>query len=131
MSLQKDLELARWVCVGFAVMFMFIGVGLNSDKHVETLIPNAWIWIFAFCALSVMALGIFWTRRLLYFTGILIPSVFLMRIWASIDRILGDPTVSSGRVLISIGLYGMLMLTTMTIWGRIFPRVVEYREFRR
>lgn len=127
---HADIRLARLLCLGYTVMLLIIGFGINSDKTVETLIPDAWVWLLQVCAVSVALLGMFWQRWMLYLSGVLVPAMFLMRVWASFDRYIEDKT-SIGRAFISVGLYGMLMMSTMVIWTRIFPRVVEYRELHR
>jgi hypothetical protein len=115
--------MARIMAFSFSALFLFCAAGIYVD-NVETFLPHIWVPLFVLCAASTFLFACTWNVKLMRFTGVLIPCVFLGRLYAVIDRVLKDPYIGDGRALIGIGVYGMLTLSSILIWGQIFPRVV-------
>jgi len=122
-STKDVVSLARGMVYAFAILFVFCAMGV--DDTIETFIPRLWAPLFLVCAVSTFLLAVTWSIKILHFTGVLIPCVFLGRLYAVIDRIYNDPNIDDKRIFLGIGVYGMLTISTIMIWGQVLPRVVD------
>lgn len=125
MTFVVSTHRARLFLVAVALAMFAIGYGIHQDRVKETLIPDAWIWLFSAAALSALAFA--WTLRhsAYLLSGVVIPMVLILRVVGAVDRAQAG-VVDFGRVFVSFGTYGLLGISLAVIWIFLFKPLVRY-----